>query len=216
MERLGEDYRDLETITEQGIQVVIGKDGPVPQLLPPRLKIKFKHASAPIVVQASQNTFVINALSPYRGWQSFRADILAVWPSFIDVAKPNLISRIGMRYINRIVRESREESPGYWLRPTNYLPQIVLSSGPNFMSRLEHRLTSSSRLVVTLAHDETNPAEHFGCILFDIDRIDESTINANSSDVGDILDQLHEDIWDVFSSAIGDRLKQLLKRGEKL
>lgn len=210
LNKLGANYSDFETISEQGVQIVIGKDGPVPQLLVPKLKLKFKHASLPIIVQASQNSFSINALHPYQGWIALRDEIFRVWPDLINVIRPAKISRVGMRYINRISRRQRDEMPGYWFKESKHIPSIFLSSGPNFLSRLEHRLSPVSRLIVTIAHDESSPTEHFGSILFDIDRIEEGDLVTDEAGVRTLIERLHEDIWKVFESSKGENLERLL------
>ena len=212
--KLGENYADFETISEQGVQVVIGKDGPIPQLLAPKLKLKFNNATKPIIVQASQNSFSINALRPYQGWATLRDEIFRVWPVFIDVIRPVSISRVGMRYINRISRQRRDETPGYWFKESMYIPSAFLSSGANFLSRLEHRSSDKSRLIVTVAYDDSIPTEHFGSILFDIDCIEEGFIDIDQSKIAAVIEKLHDDIWKVFESSKGENLESLLNGGK--
>ena len=208
--KLGEAYADFETISEQAYQIVIGADGPMPQPSAPKLKLKFKNAKVPIILQATDRSFSVNALRPYQGWADLRDEIFRIWPIFIEVIKPSTISRIGMRYINRIGRQNRSETPGYWFRENEYMPKILLDSGPNFLSRLEHRSSTSSRLIVTVAHDESVKTEYFGSILFDIDCIQESDVAIDASAVRGVVEQLHEDIWQVFESAKGENLNNLL------
>lgn len=215
VDKLRSNYPDFETISEQGVQFVLGEGGPAPQMLPPRLKLKFKHASYPLVLQFAQNSFAINAIRPYKGWLSLREEISNVWPIFMGIIKSAAISRVGMRYINRIERRSRDELPGHWFKKSRYLPDAVLESGPKFMSRLEQRLTSSGRLIVTLAHDETNAAEHFGSILFDIDRIEEKQLDTHESTMRVLVEELHNDIWAVFRSSKNASLEALLRGAVK-
>lgn len=87
-----------------------------------------------------------------------------------------------------------------------------MDSGPNFLSRMEKRIDGSNRLIVTLAHDISNPAEPFGSIIFDIDRIVEKQMMAETHTIDEELELLHEDIWNVFESSKNEKLEGLLTR----
>lgn len=210
LERLRDQYPELETVTEQGLAFAIGPTGPVPQFSSPQLKLKFQHRTAPLAIQIWQNKFTINAVRPYMGWTQLKAELLRVWPLVSEVIAPTSITRLGMRYINRINRLSATESPGHWILENDVVPKAVLTSGPSFLSRLEKRLDRHNRLIVTLAHDTSVAAEPFGSLIFDIDRIREQEIAA--ADVGSKVEEMHEDIWTIFANAKSPALERLLNR----
>jgi len=213
--KLQPDYPEFEPVTEQGIAIVVGPDGiPQQQLTPSRVRFSLKHRSEPFLIQISDQILSINVLPPYPGWQAFKAELERRWPDFMETVTPHVISRIGLRYINRIARRSADESPNSWLRSNDYIAETALRSGPGFLGRTECRIDGQNRLLVTIAHDRhtTGGALH-GALVLDIDRIVEREIAADWAAVEAEMWRLHDDVWKVFSSAKGDNLENLL-RGE--
>jgi uncharacterized protein (TIGR04255 family) len=212
IELLKDTYPDFETQTEQTFQVAISAEGtllPVPSS--PRLKLKFSKREGPFLLQVAEDTFTINALRPYPGWERLRSEFELVWPVMREVIKPASANRIGMRYINRIIRQTASETPGFWLRESDYIPNVLLTSGPNFLVRLEIRRDSTNRVIVTISHDKTISSEPFGSLIFDIDRISETPLATEIEVISTGIEALHEDIWDIFSKAKNERLESLLK-----
>lgn len=53
-------------------------------------------------VQFRLDGFSYNMLRPYTNWEEFSSEAFAQLKKYIDLAKPNLVTRIGLRFINRI------------------------------------------------------------------------------------------------------------------
>ena len=54
------------------------------------------------IVQARLDGFTFNRLKPYDTWEVFRAEARRLWARYVEVAEPEAVSRIALRYINRI------------------------------------------------------------------------------------------------------------------
>jgi uncharacterized protein (TIGR04255 family) len=54
------------------------------------------------VVQSRLNGFSFNKLKPYSDWNAFRSEGRELWEIYVKIAKPLKITRIALRYINRI------------------------------------------------------------------------------------------------------------------
>lgn len=204
-------YPEIEPITQQGVQLVIGSDSsPQPQLLPPRISFRLKHRERPLLLQVSEQMFTINALRPYPGWVSVKSELQQVWPLVLEIIRPEAITRIGIRYINRVVRRTSEEKPGYWLKLCEFIPSALLESGPGYQMRLQSNVGNNGRFVLTIAHDPSDTKEMHGAMLFDIDRITERAIEPTWSELDAIVETVHEEIWQMFESAKGAHLDELL------
>jgi len=53
-------------------------------------------------VQVGPRVLAINRLKPYEGWERFKPAIKAAWEAVVSTAAPGTITRMGLRYINRI------------------------------------------------------------------------------------------------------------------
>jgi len=206
-----DDYPEMEPLQEMGLQFEIGPLGLGQKILPPRPRMRFKHASRPLLVQLAENVLTVNVLAPYPGWDTMSRDVLDVWRRAEEVLKPSAITRIGLRYINRIERQSAEDHPGDWLRANEYIAPAVLRSAPAFLSRVEAHLDAENRIVVTLGNQPPAAASGYGAIIFDIDLIIERELPPEQNVLSSEMNRLHEHVWQVFVSAKGDKLERLLK-----
>ena len=53
---------------------------------------------------------------------------LSAWAQVLEVARPEAVTRVGVRYTNRIPRASASDRAGDWLVPGEFLPPGVLSA----------------------------------------------------------------------------------------
>jgi len=206
-----DEYPEMEPLQEMGLQFEIGPLGLGQKILPPRPRMRFKHASRPLLVQLAENVLTVNVLAPYTGWDTMSRDVLDVWRQARDVLEPSAIIRIGLRYINRIERQSADDHPGNWLKASDYIAPVVLRSTPEFLSRVEAHLDAKNRIIVTLGNQPPAAASGYGAIIFDIDRIVERELPPGEDALSPEMNRLHEHVWQVFASAKGDKLERLLK-----
>ena len=55
------------------------------------------------IVQFNRDGFVFSRLEPYESWDSLYVESMRLWQIYIQIAQPDAIDRIGLRYINRIL-----------------------------------------------------------------------------------------------------------------
>jgi uncharacterized protein (TIGR04255 family) len=201
----------MEPVLEMGLQLEVGPGGTSTKILPPPQKVRFKHRTSPLILQLAENAFSMSTLSPYQGWEVMRDDTLAAWRQVEEVLMPEIITRVGLRYINRIEKETNQDHAGDWLVATDYIPHGILSSEPGFLLRIQTHLNSENILIITLGDTESEFEGGHGAIIFDIDRIVEREI-LPGQDLEQEMDRLHADVWDVFSSAKSEKLDRFLNR----
>lgn len=207
-----DEYPEMEPISAIGLQLEFGPTGAGTKIIPQSQRVRFKHKNRSLILQLAENNFTINTLPPYLGWETVRKDALAAWQNLEVVLLPDAITRIGLRYINRIEKETEQDCPGNWLTATDYIPSGVLRSEPGFLSRTQVRFNTRDLLIVTLGDFKPNMGGGYGSIVFDIDRVTEQEIVPGLGSLEKELDRLHTDVWEVFSSAEGQKLRDLLNR----
>jgi uncharacterized protein (TIGR04255 family) len=213
--QIQKDYPEMEPVLEVGLHFELGPQTIGQSLLAPRQRIRYKHAARPLLLQLGENIFTVNVLPKYPGWHMMREDVLHAWSQARAVLKPAHITRIGLRYINRIERNKPIETPGEWLRAGDFIPAGVLKSKGSFLSRVESHMNENNRLVVTVAEIQTEDATATRPIVFDIDRILENHLSLDDHIFLREIDVLHEDVWQVFDSAKTAQLAKLLKGGAR-
>src|SRR5437773_5728918 len=208
------EFPEMEPVVEVGVQVEFGPQGIGQKFLPPAQRARYRHASRPLLLQLSENVFTVNVLPKYPGWDVMRHDVVSAWTTAKRVLHSTAVTRIGLRYINIIPRESPNERAGDWLKPTRYIPAAILESNSGFLLRLEAHMGNENRVIVTLG-DAPPEAGSIGSIVFDIDRIVERGMDTSLEVLEQQMNRLHDDVWEMLSAAKNERLERLLQRTPK-
>ena len=94
--------RDERQSFQGGFQI---KAGSAPEILGPSGGTDgylFRSLDETKIVQARLDGFTFNKLKPYDRWESFSSEAKTLWEMYIKIAKPKTITRLALRYINRI------------------------------------------------------------------------------------------------------------------
>lgn len=209
--QIQDDYPEMEPIQEVGVRFEAGPSGLAQQFLPPRPRFRYKHKDEPVLVQLAEKTITLNVLPRYPGWEVMVDRMANIWRRASKVFAPARVSRIGLRYINRVPRQSEDQRPSEWFKTTDYIAPAVLRSEAGMLSRVEARLDAENRVIVTLGDQAASPAEASGAFILDIDRIVEKELSVEVKEITEEADRLHEDVWDIFASAKTEKLEQLLQ-----
>jgi uncharacterized protein (TIGR04255 family) len=208
-----QEFPEMEPQIEVGLKFELGPQRTAQSLLPPRPRMRFKHKERPLQLQLGPNVFTVNVLPRYPGWKKMREDVLSAWQQACLVLKPSKLTRIGLRYINRIERTKENEPPAHWFKASDYLPKAVLHSQGAFLSRVESQIDSHNRVIVTFAEVQQEGEDNKKGIVFDIDRIIEKELALNQKELLAEMDRLHEHIWGIFEAVQTKRLVDHLKGG---
>ena len=80
-----------DSITEPSLSTSGGPDG-----------FFFRSPNERKIVQARLDGFTFNKLKPYENWELFSSEAKRLWSIFCQVANPIKITRVALRYINKI------------------------------------------------------------------------------------------------------------------
>lgn len=88
------------------------------------------------VVQLRRDGFTFSRLNPYTKWEEVFSEAWRLWGMYVGTAKPDEVSRIAVRYINRLLL------PVPFTDPTKYLnaPPAVAEGWPSNMSAFVTRI----------------------------------------------------------------------------
>ncbi len=209
--RIQPDFPDLEPVMQIGVQFQMGPDG-AGQLVQPRQQLmRYKHSSRNLMLQLSKDILTVNVLPEYEGWAKMGDDIEYAWNAICEVVNPACVTRVGLRYINRIERTYPDELPDEWLVSSDYVPKSILKSLPGFLLRSETRIDPHNRVIVTLGDPGDGSGQSGNAIILDIDHIVEKEIGVDRDAIMIEAVRLHELVWSIFSASITPRLERRLK-----
>jgi uncharacterized protein (TIGR04255 family) len=213
---LGAEFPEMQPVNTVAFQVVVGDarqpPPPAPPLGVPAPAFRFATAAGDRFVQISDVSFVHQTRGSYPGWSTIKATILELWEKVLPAIRPNAVTKIGLRYINQIAKDETHPHLGDWLRASDYIPDALTRSRRHFSARFETSPGDDDLLVLTLVNQLPAETLQHGAIIFDIDRMRTGLVGNAPNDVGEVLEILHEDIWDVFWSSRTSALEEKLKR----
>lgn len=210
---LQSEFPEIQAVGNMALQIVIGPVSPPAPIRPPGVPapaFRFASPAKDRFIQVSDTNFVCNVTGPYPGWDQFKEIILNNWKKIDSVIRPKEITKVGLRYINRIKLDTERAYLSDWLKSTEDLPPMLIRSRGHFLGRLETSPEPNSLKLITLGPQDPSPDAPQGAIIFDIDRIQNSISNPDENVVNSILEKLHGDIWSVFWNARTDALEQRL------
>lgn len=163
------------------------------------------------IVGIGSDQLSVHMLRPYTMWDDFRPRILQALNAYREIAEPEGITRVGLRYINRISLE--EESPDlskYFAIPPRF-PEVDPSTKMvAFFNRKEvEYLDQPIRVVVTFADMEPQTPDHSSYLL-DIDIIWIASDSPISLDeIEHVMEEIKGRHRKVFESLITDEARSL-------
>jgi uncharacterized protein (TIGR04255 family) len=85
--------------------------------------LRFQSSDQGHVVQFNRDGYIFSRLRPYQDWEQLSREGLRLWKLHAELARPSEIQRLGLRYINRIVLQSKVDRFGDYLRPCAQAPE---------------------------------------------------------------------------------------------
>ena len=139
------------------------------------------------VVQFRLDGFTFNRLSPYQTWESMRDEAFRLWQIYVDVAHPQLITRVALRYINKLnIPLPITDCSEYLVAPPGapgQLPHVVTG----FLNRIVI-LDSSIGASANISQALESISE--GAIILDIDVYKQAEFSIEGKDAWELLEQL--------------------------
>lgn len=103
LESRTEEYQFLDSQQELNHQIKIEPGSPPQQTVTNTWKgARFRGSDGKNTVHFNRDGFVFSRQAPYQHWAAFSGEAMQLWRIFQDMAKPEAINRIGLRFINRI------------------------------------------------------------------------------------------------------------------
>lgn len=166
------------------------------------------------VFQARLNGFTFSRLLPYNNWEEFSGEARRLWDSYLAVAKPTRVTRIAVRYINRLELPLPFEDFHEFLNFTPEVPEGLPQGLSQYFLHLELPDDQTGGMIVLnqtiLPSDSGVETQSILPVLLDIDVFRTVSSRAEDSAVWSTLEQLRLRKNAVFLACITDRTKELI------
>ena len=174
-------------------------------------RMQFLRDDEHALIQVGPDLLVINHLKPYPTWRVFSEMIANGLSVYRQVANPQGIRRIGLRYINRIeIPESQVLIQDYLLavpKVPDSVPQIFAT----WVQRVEIPFEQANGLLVLQSGLMRQKGQEGTAFLLDLDfvTLQPNTVTLNST--MEWVDQAHIKVERTFEACVMDKARALFK-----
>jgi uncharacterized protein (TIGR04255 family) len=206
----GEKPREQQLVEAQ-LQSPTGEGSSTLQHRYGKMRVQLLAEKGTRIVGISQDQLSVHMLRPYTKWEDFRPRIMDAMKAYREVALPEGVTRIGLRYINRIViNESDPQLHKYFEIPPRFPKVEPVTKILAFFNRKESEyLDKPIRIVVTFADVEPRQSEKSSYIL-DLDII---WMRADDpipfDELPDVIEDMKTRHRQVFESLITDETRKM-------
>lgn len=200
-------YPNQQVVTEKSLEVRFGMEGVDTTSNEVGHKLIARSADEKDLAQMGKSFVAVNRLKPYLGWEeSFRDTILQRLREVTSVYGFERISRIGLRYINRI---DLPQHPARWADWFTFRPPVPADMGDcggEFAWHFRHDLESDLKCSINFVTlPQTTPAE--SSVILDIDVIWRGSRLVSESPAG--LETVHLPHRKLFEGYVLDKTRNL-------
>lgn len=167
------------------------------------------------VVQLMTNRFTFSRLRPYETWEQLRDQARRLWDLYREALEPEMVTRIAVRYINRLPLPYPLEDFGDYLATPPTLPPELPQELSDYLIRLEFPdPETGAYTIIHEKHDgfdmdkKTNEPIKINVIL-DIDTFQNKELVADDEAIWETLEQLHTLKNRIFFASITERAAEL-------
>ena len=129
----------------------------------------FKTSDKKTIAQFRVDGFTFNRLHPYTSWEELFPQAMDLWRVYSSIAKPDVITRLAVRYINRIVLPAGPTAFETYLRTAPVIPPELPQYISGFLTRVTiHDPKTDIGAHVAQALEASPPGNQLAVIL-DID-----------------------------------------------
>jgi len=172
---------------------------------------RFRSLTENKIVQARMDGFTFNKLKPYENWQVFYTEAKSLWNVYSELFAPKRITRIALRYINRIeaplpIKDFSE----YILTNPEVAPKLPQSLAHFFMQIVMPNQEIEASAIITETMEPLTGNQRLPLIL-DIDVFKERIYVDDKKDIWDDFEKLRVFKNNIFFNSITDKTKELFK-----
>ncbi|MBL7131145.1 MAG: TIGR04255 family protein [Candidatus Omnitrophica bacterium] len=197
---------------EGGVQF---QAGGAPKIIPSSsgtIGYLFHAADGKKIVQARLDGYTFNKLKPYTNWEEFHSEAKELWEIYLKIAKPVNVTRVALRYINRI------EIPLPFKDFKEYI-LTVPEIGDNIPSALSGFFTRliipnpdiQADAVITETMEKIDDKAKVLPFIFDIDVSRKYVFEPQSDEIWQTLNKLREFKNQIFLNSMTEKAKELFK-----
>lgn len=162
------------------------------------------------VVQARLDGFTFNKLKPYENWEAFRKESSELWNLYSQIAQPTKITRIALRYINRIeIPLTLKNLEDYILTLPKIAPNLPQAVAQFLLRFVIPNTEIEANAIITLALEKAT--DQGIPLIFDIDVSRDIVYVASAEKIWGDFEKLRIFKNEIFFNSLTNKAKEMFK-----
>lgn len=173
--------------------------------------IQFVSQQGDRMLQLARDLLVVNQLRPYPSFEDWQPSIERALRIYGDLARPQGVARLGVRYINHVVIPGARVQLEHYFTVHPQLPKGLGDEHGVFMVRFEiPAIGDGHSVVVTFASAVTDKRDAQAFLLDIYDRFEPGEAAGLDSVAGEVT-KAHSNVEAAFEGSITEELRKLLE-----
>ena len=165
------------------------------------------------ILQITQTRMALTHLPPYTQWSEFRKHAATLWQKYCETVHPVGVTRIALRYINRIVTPIEKLEPRDYFDLYIQIPGKISQDMSAFFTQVQmpqRDLGPDVMAIINLATQGPQPDKKFAFLL-DLDVFAVRDMPVDAYTVFSALDKLRDRKNELFEACITNKSRELFK-----
>jgi uncharacterized protein (TIGR04255 family) len=171
-----------------------------------QLGFRYTNTESTQVIQATINGFTFSRLPPYEDWERLKEEAKRTWAIYSDHIRPETITRVAVRYINRLGLPGPLVELDQYLRYVAKVPKVLPQVLGAYFSRIVVPDRQGQRMAIITQSSPPNPAEVSP--ILDIDVFMERLFS-DEDEVWGAIDRLRDFKNQIFFDCITEKTAKL-------
>jgi uncharacterized protein (TIGR04255 family) len=201
--------------TKRELKATIAQFEMVPQLVASAtsqdLGFAFISPDGKQLFQTRMNGFTVNRLAPYVRWETFSQEARRLWNIYREAAKPARITRIALRYINRIDIPTGPVELKDYFNTTPEVARGLPQSMAGFFMQVLLPLEDVKAFVNIVETIVEPPQPGIVSVVLDLDFFRTAELPGNEEELWNLFEVLRVKKNAVFDTCITEKTKELIR-----
>ncbi|MDF5711427.1 MAG: TIGR04255 family protein [Nostoc sp. S4] len=162
------------------------------------------------ILQVRLDGFTFSRLAPYDCWETFRDEAKRLWSIYRSLTHPEAITRLAVRYINRLDIPLPVGDLKNYLRTFPEVSSDLPQGISGYFMQLQIPQEKLAAMLVLNQALVPPPTPDFISILLDLDLFLEQDIPKDEIELWEIVEQMHEQKNKAFEACITEHTRELI------
>lgn len=160
---------------------------------PAHVGYRYEKPNPPFVAHVRPNELLVSRLKPYDRWENLLAEAQWLWSEYCAICRPEAITRIATRFINRIELPMNGLDFDVYLAAAPIIPKGLPQTFEGFLTRIvvPHPETGA-HIAMSQWLDAPNPQTRTLPVIIDIDVFKEVDLPGDSPVLWEILAKMRD------------------------